>query len=256
MANNVLERQLRNLRLTTVLTHGYPTEYAKKLLARGDNVNQKEKTTQMTALHRAAFAGRHDVFKLLLNHGARVNSRDYKNRTPLHVLVERNSKPELLKALLNHGANINARNEHGWTPLMIAVRHGHSGYVRNLLNKGANINARGNSGVQAIDFAIQAGNPKVIELLIGKGAKVSPEKLKRWAVNHWRGTPNNAKRNMVARALGANRAKRTISRAVTRMVYAPVFTPGRLSVVGRGSRQGRNNYYSIIPRHHSTSHPY
>jgi len=242
MANN--ERHLRNLRLTTVLTHGYPTEYAKKLLARGDNVNQKERTTQMTALHRAAFAGRHDVAKLLLNHGARINSRDYKNRTPLHVLAERNSKPELLKALLNHGANINARNEHGWTPLMIAIRTGHYETTRNLLNKGANLNARSKTGTQAIDFAIQAGEPKVIELLIHRGAKVSPEKLKKWAVNHWRGTPNNEKINMVARALGTKRAKSIISRRVTKSVYAPVWSPGKLSYVGRGARRMRNNIFA------------
>lgn len=59
-----------------------------------------------------------DTIKLLLNHGADVNSRDSTGRRPLHcVRGDRPAYREVADVLLSHGADINARDANGWTIL-------------------------------------------------------------------------------------------------------------------------------------------
>lgn len=71
-----------------------------------------------TPLHLAAAGGHNDVMKLLLEHGANVNSiaKDKNRGTPLHWAVGgRRLGPA--KILVEAGANINAENGNGNTPL-------------------------------------------------------------------------------------------------------------------------------------------
>ena len=77
----------------------------------------------------ASFFGRVDAARLLVEHGAEVNSasrNDFKVM-PLHSAAATGDpevRYELAKLLLEHGADANARQQDDFTPLMAADQHG------------------------------------------------------------------------------------------------------------------------------------
>ena len=77
----------------------------------------------------ASFFGRVDAARLLVEHGAEVNSasrNDFKVM-PLHSAAatgDPEARYELAKLLLEHGADANARQQDDFTPLMAADQHG------------------------------------------------------------------------------------------------------------------------------------
>ena len=80
-----------------------------------------------TALHAASVKGHLDVASLLLENGANPNSRDDRDRAPLHKvshggqLVMAESSLEVARLLLSSGADVNATDDQGWTPLHAAA---------------------------------------------------------------------------------------------------------------------------------------
>jgi ankyrin repeat protein len=121
-----------------------------------------------TPLHDAARKGLTDVAKLLVFHGADINSKeDYEGRTPLHVAAE-NNRLEMVEYLLSNGADIDEvaqRNPPagtlslclregdavGMTPLQLAAREGHAAVVKALVEAGAS-----RDRATAIDLAVQS----------------------------------------------------------------------------------------------------
>jgi ankyrin repeat protein len=75
-----------------------------------------------TPLFYAAMFGRQDVARLLLAHGAKVNTRNTRGETPLHVAAA-HGQPEMTKLLLQAGADSTLTNQSGDTPLRIAERN-------------------------------------------------------------------------------------------------------------------------------------
>jgi ankyrin repeat protein len=64
------------------------------------------------------------VIKMLLEHGADVNSKTSDGDTPLHALMHSCTKlpdTSVIQLFLQHGANVNAQNHRGWTPLHSAA---------------------------------------------------------------------------------------------------------------------------------------
>jgi len=91
-----------------------------------------------TALHLAAFFGRGDAARLLLDGGADVGavSRNDMEVQPLHSAVAGKHR-EVVAALLVAGADPNASQQGGVTPLMAAEQHEDSDMVRLLMDHGA-----------------------------------------------------------------------------------------------------------------------
>lgn len=122
-----------------------------------------------TALSFAAEAGNYDLAKLLLNHGASVNCRQYSvsahmipsGRFPLHWATIGNNSTVVVKLLLDHGANPNARNTAGRTVLQEACKENVIEAVRVLLQNGADVNGRSSNHVCFIFLFILifGGNP-------------------------------------------------------------------------------------------------
>ena len=97
-----------------------------------------------TPLHTAAFFGRTDIAKILLNSGASVDSEDANWATPLHFAAWQ-GQLETLKLLMEHGANTNAVDNSLDTPLMWAVQSIEDQYpvleiLSVLLDGGADLN--------------------------------------------------------------------------------------------------------------------
>jgi Ankyrin repeats (3 copies)/Ankyrin repeats (many copies) len=144
------------------------------ILTHGEDVNAKSGGHGLTPLLVASYEGHLDVARLLLDHGADINSKDNNGKTPLvaayhsnnleamRLLLERgadantecdgfglvlhdasyNGQAEVIELLLRHNADVNARSSTNWTPLHWASRSGHSEVIQLLLDNGADINAQ------------------------------------------------------------------------------------------------------------------
>lgn len=96
-------------------------EILKALLAAGCDVDIRNRSeikgeVDETALHCAAFWGRDDLAKLLIDAGADVNALTERKSTPLHDAARMGSV-KIAKLLLEHGAKPDARDNEGETPL-------------------------------------------------------------------------------------------------------------------------------------------
>ena len=96
-----------------------------------------------TPLHLAAYFGRGDAVRLLLDRGADVGAvaRNDMQVQPLHSAVAGQHR-EVVAALLVAGADPNARQQGGFTPLMAAEQHEDEDMVRLLMDHGAEESAQ------------------------------------------------------------------------------------------------------------------
>jgi len=103
-----------------------------------------------TPLHLAAFFGRTDSVKLLLEHGCDPNSAAHNTRrsTPLHGAASRGHL-DTARLLLEAGADANAADIHGDTPLHIAARSHDDALCALLTSCGADTAVRNAAGATA-----------------------------------------------------------------------------------------------------------
>ncbi|KAL7300482.1 hypothetical protein TKK_0006484 [Trichogramma kaykai] len=108
----------------------------------------------------------------------KIDARDYKGNTPLHVALSR-SRNRLLSAelLLERGADPNSVNNKGETPLHIIAKQGREGKrffdVIENLGKTVELDARDNSGRTALEWAVASCYPQAVASLLERGADVS-----------------------------------------------------------------------------------
>ena len=116
---------------------------ARLLLERGIDVNAREKNS-WTSLHHAAFMGRVEVARVLLDHGAKVKLETaVGGYTALHFvsLGKFDSQAQgvsTAQLLLEHDVDVDAREEDSWTSLHWAAFKGRVEVARVLLDHGAN----------------------------------------------------------------------------------------------------------------------
>jgi serine/threonine-protein phosphatase 6 regulatory ankyrin repeat subunit B len=129
--------------------------------------------TDQRLLFAADGGGHGGVIEYLLSKGANIESRNYMDRTPLHILVE---FPAIVKMLLGKGANIHARDNAASTPLHHAAV-GRQQFsedpcesVKLLLEAGANPNARDDDGDTPLHWAADNGFQRGAIMLLDKGA--------------------------------------------------------------------------------------
>lgn len=82
-------------------------------LQAGPDLDYQDREQQSTALHFAAWDGRLEVTKLLLQAGASLEIRAAGGATPLHAAARRGFT-DVAIALLAHGANPNASTDKGY----------------------------------------------------------------------------------------------------------------------------------------------
>jgi uncharacterized protein len=114
-------------------------ETVEVLLGAGAEVNvATRETMKVTPLHSAAAARQLAIARLLIAHGAKVNSgRAESGFTPLHEAAA-NGDIEFAKLLLEHGAWINPKMTDGKTPLAFALSRNQKEMAAFLSEHGAN----------------------------------------------------------------------------------------------------------------------
>jgi ankyrin repeat protein len=118
-----------------------------------------------SALHLAAFFGKPEVARTLLDAGASVDTyttNDFANQ-PLHAAAA-GRHLEVCRLLLAAGADVNAAQHGGYTPLHEAAQHGDVEIVELFLSAGADPSRPVPEGTPA-DLAEAAGHPDVARRL-------------------------------------------------------------------------------------------
>lgn len=175
---NVGGASRKQLPLMSVASNGYRLgdmreEAVRLLIERGADVNAKSGVYGGTALHAAATSGDKVLAKHLLDHGATVDAKDARGRTPLAAACAGSGDSEALAAmLLQRGADVKSVDDSGGTPLHAAA----SSYnetprlVKLLVDAGAPINARDKGGRTALDIARKTAKTAFAAALTANGA--------------------------------------------------------------------------------------
>ena len=98
-----------------------------------------------------------------------INKPDSSGYTPL-MRAAWSGKTETVRVLINNGADINARDKSGYTPLLWAASYGYLDIAKLLIDKGADVNAIANDKSTPYSLAVQAKNTELAKLLKDKGA--------------------------------------------------------------------------------------
>lgn len=124
-----------------------------------------------TPLHLAAFFGKEDAARLLLNKGAPVAARSTNEmaNTPLHAAAA-GKHASLVKLLLDHGAKPNAQQHGGWAPLHAAAQSGDLNSAHALIAAGADVNLRADNQQRPLDLAVLKAQQGMVSFLEANGA--------------------------------------------------------------------------------------
>ncbi|KAJ8985951.1 hypothetical protein NQ317_010709 [Molorchus minor] len=152
-------------------------ECVKLLLDHGAKVDAWDDKNQVTPLHCAAAMGHLSCLKLLVKQGADINA-GLCNRSPLHYAVQ-SSAVECVRVLLEHNASPNTPQIFSETPLHVAACLGNAEVVKLLLDYGAAVNIQsGKDRMTPLHLASEDGDAECAKLLVEAGAAVNAKNRK------------------------------------------------------------------------------
>ncbi len=134
-------------------------------VSRGADINKVNSYGEQALLH-AAWKGRLEAVRWLVEHGARLN-REGNEWAALHYAAF-NGHPEIVAYLLGRGADVNALSTNGSTPLMMAAREGKESIARTLLASGARTDIVNEHGDDALRWAMRNNNLKIAQEIAGR----------------------------------------------------------------------------------------
>lgn len=140
----------------------------RELLDAGAPINGKH---GIIPLHCAIRYDREDIFRFLLDQGAKINVKDSNGYTPIKLAAVYGQQA-MARLLLDRGANVND-NSGGYEIIIWAVLSGDAPTVQLLLERGANINATAIDSMSLIEIAIGNGYKSVVGVLLDKGVDVN-----------------------------------------------------------------------------------
>jgi ankyrin repeat protein len=119
-----------------------------------------------TALHFAAFFGKVEAARALIDAGAEVNAYSVNELQvqPLHSAAS-GRHHEVCRLLIASGADVNATQRNEFTPLHAAAQHGDDELIELFLSAGADPSARTETGDTPADTAEAAGHTDVAKRL-------------------------------------------------------------------------------------------
>lgn len=114
------------------------------------------------------------VVEILIAKNANFEHRNVSDYTPLSLAAS-GGYVGIIKLLLSHGAEINSRtgSKLGISPLMLAAMNGHTAAVKLLLDMGSDINAQIETNRNtALTLACFQGRHEVVSLLVERKANI------------------------------------------------------------------------------------
>jgi uncharacterized protein len=121
----------------------------------------------------AARTGSVEVVKLLIAHGADLNTKEeWREQSPLMWAAAENHAG-VVRVLIESGADVNYETPGGFTALMFAARQGSLAAARTLVEGGATVDSV-YKGRSAMTVALLNRNYEIAAYLLSKGASVGP----------------------------------------------------------------------------------
>lgn len=130
------------------------TEVVEWLLAAGVDPDSQDERN-VPALIWAADLGYVEIVDLLIEHGARIDSRE--SGVSALMVASMEGHQRVVKKLIDAGANVNLQNQDGMTALMSAAFKGHEELVAILLDNGADPLLEMRNGYRAHQLASENG---------------------------------------------------------------------------------------------------
>ena len=134
------------------------------------DIDPRDKEDGYTPLHVACIQGHAAIAKLLLDHGAQVDSKNSHGETPLYGVSFRGYR-SIAELLISKNADIETLTKFGWTPLHAACVEGHSSIAELLLECGAHADRLIMDCATPLHFACLKGDSSIAELLLKHGAQ-------------------------------------------------------------------------------------
>lgn len=153
------------------------------LLRSGGNVECEERTSRRTPLMYAAESGHTDATVILLDHGARLVSKDSNGMNALLFAASRGRR-DTTELLLRKGTDIESKDRSAKTALSMATEGGHLATVELLVESNADIETRDNTDKTPLIYAAAAARSDVMTYLIARGANVSAMDCERKGTLH------------------------------------------------------------------------
>src|SRR5262249_35644658 len=150
-------------------------EDARAAIAKGADVNERGKDG-VTALMRAASAGRGDMVRLLVASKADVNGTTTGGVTAL-MMASLGGYPDAVPPLIAAKAETNAKDNQGRTALMAAASSSDQQTVDLLLDAGADPKMEDAGGSTPLTYAAAEGFAGAVEAMQKRGAKPGPAEL-------------------------------------------------------------------------------
>ena len=117
-----------------------------------------------TPLMGAAYKGKVQVVKSLIERGADPSLMDNRGWNSLHVAAN-GGDADIIDLIHTQVPNIESKTGDGCTPLMIAAFNSKLHAVKWFLEKGATVTREDNSGANALNFAAEGGDTDIIDLI-------------------------------------------------------------------------------------------
>ena len=117
-----------------------------------------------TSLMGAAYKGKVQVVKSLIERGADPSLMDNRGWNSLHVAAN-GGDADIIDLIHTQVPNIESKTGDGCTPLMIAAFNSKLHAVKWFLEKGATVTREDNSGANALHFAAEGGDTDIIDLI-------------------------------------------------------------------------------------------
>ncbi|GMH66571.1 hypothetical protein TrLO_g6658 [Triparma laevis f. longispina] len=125
----------------------------------------------------AAFGGKKEVCKVLIELGAEINVQN-DNGWGVVMIAASMGKSNAMRCLIEHGAHMEVRNDAGWTALLVASNAGKPKAVKMLLLMGADSSVTNNYGKNAYDLALDSGHVEVCKILEQNGVGENKDKIR------------------------------------------------------------------------------
>ena len=141
---------------------------AELLLAHGADINWIGMYFH-TAVHYATIADKPAMVRWLLDRGAEINING-DGRTPLHIAAVRGNE-EIVRALVEHSARLDTRDNFNFTPISLACLRGHLNIAKYLMDaRPADV---GYDLPECLRKAAESGHVSVVWYLLDRGADVN-----------------------------------------------------------------------------------
>ncbi|VVD06099.1 unnamed protein product, partial [Leptidea sinapis] len=147
---------------------------AKILLEHGAGINTHSNEFKESALTLACYKGHLDMVRFLLAAGA---DREHKTDEMHTALMEASmdGHVEVARLLLDSGAQVNMPTDSFESPLTLAACGGHVELAMLLLERGANIEEVNDEGYTPLMEAAREGHEEMVALLLGQGASINAQ---------------------------------------------------------------------------------